>query len=126
MKTQILLLIILSFALSCNSQEEKDMKHKGIIFKNWVLDIDDLRTIEDENKQEDEKGQDNEYQYQIEHAKLNSSLNRFIKMEFFKYIYYLYFKSNQELDLNSYFDTFLYDYFSIYYLIISNKPINNH
>ena len=52
MKSQILLLIIITFALSCNSQEEKDIKNKGIIFKNWVLDTDDLKILPEKDKKQ--------------------------------------------------------------------------
>ena len=43
MKSQILLLIIVTFATACNSQEKEDMKHKGIIFKDEIFDLDDLK-----------------------------------------------------------------------------------
>ena len=43
MKTKILLLIIVTFATACNSQEKKDMKNKAIIFKNEIFDLDDLK-----------------------------------------------------------------------------------
>ncbi len=43
MKLQILLLIIVTFATVCNSQVRNDTKHKGIIFKDWIFDLDDLK-----------------------------------------------------------------------------------
>ncbi len=49
MKAKILLLIIVTFAISCNSQEKEDIKHKGIIFKDWTLDLDNLKTISEKD-----------------------------------------------------------------------------
>ena len=40
------------FAISCNSQVDSNSKNKGIIFKDWVLDLDDLKILpkKDTNK----------------------------------------------------------------------------
>ena len=43
MKMKILLLIIVTFATACNSQEKKDMKNKGILFKDYIFDLDDMK-----------------------------------------------------------------------------------
>ncbi|MCD4793049.1 MAG: hypothetical protein K8R54_07455 [Bacteroidales bacterium] len=45
MKTKILLLIIVTLAIACNSQEKKDMKNKVIIFKDYIFDLDDLKLL---------------------------------------------------------------------------------
>ncbi len=45
MKTYVLLLLSILLATSCNSQVKKDTKNKGIIFNNWILDIDNLEIL---------------------------------------------------------------------------------
>ena len=43
MKSKILLLIIATFAIACNSQVENKIKNKGIIFKNEIFDLDNFK-----------------------------------------------------------------------------------
>lgn len=52
MKTFILSLLIATFTIACNSQVKNYTKHKVIVFKNWFLDLDDLKilTEKDTNK----------------------------------------------------------------------------
>ncbi len=67
MKTHILLLIIITFATACNSQVQDETKHKGVIFKDWVLDLNDLKILSENDEKQlnivwninDEKAENN-------------------------------------------------------------------